>query len=95
MSYSIRYGSEKLRVERQTSGKSHDLFRIMAFVLVVAGLFWPQGVESIRLALCPWLDQGLVLRWNAMVAQIRDGTGVVQALAVFCQEVIRNAGILV
>ena len=96
MSYAIHYGPERKWPEPELSKNRKYIFAVFVLVAVVAGVvLWPQGVQALRLALCPWLDQDLVSAWSDMVARVREGTSVVQAVTAFCREVIFNAGILV
>jgi len=96
MSYAIHYGPERKRPKLKPLKSGNNALAILVLGAVVAGAaLWPQGVQALRLALCPWLDQNLVSAWSNMVAQVREGTSVVQAVTAFCREVIFNAGNLV
>ena len=94
MAYRIVYGKDPVRSEttRFWSGRMRvmtALFFVM-FILSVK-LLWKDGFDILQDVLLPGAGDTALKAMNHMVAHIREGSGLTDAVTAFCREIIAGA----
>lgn len=85
MAYCIEYG-KPARGERPHLGRMVCI-ALAVFILLIH-FFWPAGREALGEILFPGDRDASGRAFSAMVSDLREGTPVGQAVAVFCREIL-------
>lgn len=97
MGYRIEYdiGTGSYEVRKSISGRLGLLTSIcFGLFLLLSSWFWPEGIAFIRDLVIPGDDAVTIQAFQNLTQELGGGAGIREAVAAFCNEVIRgNAGL--